>query len=110
MAFLYNQLDLFCLLTFLKELFVCRVDELANIIVSDKPPQVWDVESADHISPILLYQVAYQELLSKVSHSTALRLSRGLDQVGNAHPQVITDCLFVETSRLYLGRLLLFYA
>ena len=76
MAFLYNQLDLFCLLTFFKKLFVRRVDELANIIVSDKPHQVWDVESADHISPILLNQVAYQELLPKVGLSTALSLSR----------------------------------
>ena len=110
MAFLYNQLDLFCLLAFFKKLFVRRVDELANIIVFDKPPQVWDVESADHISPILLYQVAYQELLPEISLSTALGLSRGLDKVGNAHPQMITDRLFVETSRLYPGRLLLFYA
>ena len=76
MAFLYDQLDLFCLLTFFKKLCVRRVDELANIIVFDKPHQVWDVESADHVSPVLLYQVAYKELLPKVGRSTALGYSR----------------------------------
>ena len=58
MGLFCNHFNLLHLLVWLKQFFVCAVDEVTNAVISDALAEPWEVESGDHVLPVFSHQVS----------------------------------------------------
>ena len=92
--------DVFYLTSFLailEQLSICGFHKLAHSLITDHLAEAREVESGDHIPPILPNQVTHEELLSK---STMLIFFLFFTFANKFRSQVVAYSLLVEPAHL----------